>query len=138
MRYYIDTNVLIFYLSNTRDNLSFKVVDILTDCVNTIYVSSVAVQELILLYRIGKMGHLRFKSEADILERIKNLDVEIVFFNEYHFAKYAKLEIVEGHKDMNDHAIIAQAMTEKIALISSDKEFANYTAQGLNFVFNKR
>ncbi|GHT52428.1 hypothetical protein AGMMS49982_12620 [Bacteroidia bacterium] len=138
MRYYIDTNVLIFSLSNNRDDLSSKVVDILSDCVNTIYVSSVAVQELILLYRIGKMGHLRFKSETDILERIKKGDIEIVFFNEYHLAKYANLEIVAGHKDMNDHAIIAQAMSEKIALISSDKEFANYTAQGLNFVFNKR
>ncbi|GHT43672.1 hypothetical protein AGMMS49965_17910 [Bacteroidia bacterium] len=138
MRYYIDTNVLIFSLSNTSDDLSSKVTDILSDCVNTIYVSSVAVQELMLLYRIGKMGNLRFKSEADILERIKKADFEIVFFNEYHFAKYAKLEIVPGHKDMNDHAIIAQAMSDKIALISSDKEFVNYTAQGLNFVFNKR
>ncbi|GHT43677.1 hypothetical protein AGMMS49965_17930 [Bacteroidia bacterium] len=138
MRYYIDTNVLIFYLSKKRDDLSSKVVDILNDCVNTIYVSSVAVQELILLYRIGKMEHLHFKSEADILARIKDLDVEIVFFNEYHLAKYAKLEIVPGHKDMNDHAIIAQAMSDKIALISSDKEFVNYTVQGLNFVFNKR
>ncbi|GAP71393.1 hypothetical protein SAMD00024442_110_1 [Candidatus Symbiothrix dinenymphae] len=84
------------------------------------------------------MKNLRFKSEAAMLDAIKDLRYEIVFFNEYHFAKYTKLEIVEGHKDMNDHAIIAQAMTEKIALISSDKEFANYTAQGLNFVFNKR
>uniref|UniRef100_UPI000702F31E type II toxin-antitoxin system VapC family toxin n=1 Tax=Candidatus Symbiothrix dinenymphae TaxID=467085 RepID=UPI000702F31E len=108
------------------------------DYANTIYISSVAVQELILLYRIGKIKQLHFKSEAEMLAEIKKTYFEIVFFNEYHFAKYAKLEIVEGHKDMNDHAIIAQAMTEKIALISSDKEFANYTAQGLNFVFNKR
>ncbi|GHT43681.1 hypothetical protein AGMMS49965_17950 [Bacteroidia bacterium] len=138
MRYYIDTNVLIFVLSKTKDDLSSKVADILFDCVNTIYVSSIAVQELLLLYRIGKMGHLRFKSEADMLAEIKNSNIEMVFFNEYHFAKYAKLEIVAGHKDMNDHAIIAQAMSDKIALISSDKEFTNYTAQGLNFVFNKR
>jgi PIN domain nuclease of toxin-antitoxin system len=39
---------------------------------------------------------------------------------------------------MNDHAIISQAISDKIALISSDGAFENYTAQGLNFVFNKR
>ncbi|GAP72269.1 hypothetical protein SAMD00024442_280_1 [Candidatus Symbiothrix dinenymphae] len=138
MRYYIDTNVLIFVLSNTRDDLSPKVADILFDLGNTILVSSIAVQELILLYKIGKMKNLRFKSENDILDAIEKTYFEIVFFNKYHLAKYVKLNIMEGHKDMNDHAIIAQAMTEKIALISSDKEFANYTAQGLNFVFNKR
>jgi PIN domain nuclease of toxin-antitoxin system len=138
MRYYIDTNVLIFHLSNNRDDLSSKVADILFDCANTIYISSIAVQELLLLYRIGKIKHLRFKSEADMLEEINKSNFEIVFFNKYHFAKYAELEIVAGHKDMNDHAIISQAMCEKIALISSDREFANYTAQGLDFVFNKR
>ncbi|GHV60995.1 hypothetical protein FACS1894195_0800 [Bacteroidia bacterium] len=138
MRYYIDTNVLVFVLSKTRDDISSKVADILDDFANTIYVSSVAIKELILLYKIGKMKHLHFKSEAAMLDAIKNLGYEVVFFNEYHFAKYAKLEIVAGHKDMNDHAIIAQAMSDKIALISSDIEFSNYTVQGLNFVFNKR
>jgi PIN domain nuclease of toxin-antitoxin system len=138
MRYYIDTNVLIFHLSKNHDDISSKVADLLSDCANTIYVSSIAVQELLLLYRIEKIKHLRFKSEADILDKIKKADFEIVFFNKYHFAKYAELEIVAGHKDMNDHAIISQAMCEKIALISSDREFANYAAQGLDFVFNKR
>ncbi|GHT42429.1 hypothetical protein AGMMS49965_13910 [Bacteroidia bacterium] len=138
MRYYIDTNVLIFALSKKRDDLSSKVFDILFDFGNTILVSSVAIKELLLLYKIGKIEHLHFKSEDDILDAIEKAYFEIVFFNKHHLAKYVKLNIMAGHKDMNDHAIIAQAMSDKIALISSDKEFANYTAQGLNFVFNKR
>ncbi|GHT22330.1 hypothetical protein AGMMS4957_12400 [Bacteroidia bacterium] len=47
MRYYIDTNVLIFVLSKTRDDISSKVADILDDFANTIYVSSVAIKELL-------------------------------------------------------------------------------------------
>ncbi|GHT02127.1 hypothetical protein AGMMS49525_05100 [Bacteroidia bacterium] len=139
MRYYLDTNLLVFILSGKKQNeISPKVFNILTDYANLLYTSSVAVKELILLYRIGKAKPLCFKSEEDILDEIKKSDIKIVFFNEHHFAKYAKLSIVEGHKDMNDHAIISQAISDKIALISSDHEFKNYTDQGLNFVFNKR
>ncbi|OAV63386.1 hypothetical protein Barb6_03775 [Bacteroidales bacterium Barb6] len=39
---------------------------------------------------------------------------------------------------MNDHAIIAQAISDKIPLISSDTKFQYYTGQGLDFIFNKR
>ncbi|GHV64841.1 hypothetical protein FACS1894199_04030 [Bacteroidia bacterium] len=138
MRYYIDTNVLIFVLSKTNDDLSPQIIGLLSDYSNTFYVSSIAVQELLLLYKIGKIEHLRFKSEVDILDKIKKADIKIVFFNEYHFTQYTQLAIVTGHKDMNDHGIISQAISDKIELISSDKEFANYTDQGLNFVFNKR
>ncbi|GHV61521.1 hypothetical protein FACS1894195_2170 [Bacteroidia bacterium] len=138
MRYYIDTNVLIFILSTSKIDISSEIADILSDYSNTIFVSSVAVQELLFLFRIGKVEHLHFKSEADILNEIKKSYIEIIFFNAYHFAEYAKLEMRAGHKDMNDHAIISQAMSDKIALISSDREFENYRSQGLNFVFNKR
>jgi len=33
---------------------------------------------------------------------------------------------------------LSQAISDKISLISSDKEFYNYQKQGLNFIFNKR
>jgi PIN domain nuclease of toxin-antitoxin system len=138
MRYYLDTNILIFILQSSNDDISSKVTNLLSDYANTFYVSSVAVQELILLHRIGKKKHLLYKSEKDMLDEIERSEIKIVFFNEHHFSKYAKLTIIEGHKDMNDHAIISQAISDKMTLISSDGEFENYTTQGLDFVFNKR
>jgi PIN domain nuclease of toxin-antitoxin system len=102
------------------------------------YISSTVVKELILLYRIGKIKSRRFKSEEDILNTIKQSDIQIVFFNEHHLSQYAKLSIAEGHKDMNDHAIIAQAISDKLPLISSDHTFSEYISQGLDFIFNKR
>jgi PIN domain nuclease of toxin-antitoxin system len=126
-------------LSNKKQSdISTPISNLLSDYANILYTSSVAVKELILLHRIGKAKSLPFKSEKDILNEIKKYGIEIVFFNEHHFTKYAKLTIVEGHKDMNDHAIISQAIADKIALISSDNEFKNYTTQGLEFVFNQR
>jgi PIN domain nuclease of toxin-antitoxin system len=128
-----------FILSKKKQSdISSKIASLLSDYANTFYASSVAVKELILLHRIGKIKNQFYKSEEDLLDEITRSEIKIVFFNEHHFSKYTKLKIVEGHKDMNDHAIISQAMSDKIALISSDGEFENYAAQGLNFVFNKR
>ncbi|MDR3268984.1 MAG: PIN domain-containing protein [Tannerella sp.] len=138
MRYYLDTNILIFILQKKYDDLSALVLEILKDYSNLFYTSSVAVKELILLHRIGKVKNRRYKTESKILSELKKSEIEIRFFNERHFSQYAELAIVEGHKDMNDHAIIAQAMSDKIPLISSDQVFKHYISQGLDFVFNKR
>lgn len=63
---------------------------------------------------------------------------KILPYFKQHNQTLAKLEIVARHKDPFDHAIIAQAISEKLILVSSDKKFKEYTEQNLNFVFNKR
>ena len=138
MRYYLDTNILIFALLVDQDNLSQEVSTILDDHSSYLYASSIAVQELLLLFRIDKLKSKRYKSEEDILNGLEKANVEIKFFNQHHFKQYARLSISESHKDMNDHAIIAQAIADKIPLISSDNAFKNYVPQGLTFVFNRR
>ena len=137
-RYYLDTNTLVFILFD-RGELSSSVASIIKDISNYLYTSSVAVQELVLLFRIGKLNsRTTCKTEKDILAEMKGVGIEIVYFNQHHFSTYASLRIVDGHKDMNDHAIIAQAISDKIPVISSDGKFNEYTKQGLKFVFNKR
>ena len=49
----------------------------------------------------------------------------------------SKLAIVEGHNDPSDRLIIAQALTEKIPLISSDTKFPKYKKFGLEFIYNR-
>jgi len=139
MRYYLDTNILIFILQNEKDNIHFDIKEILADYTNTLLVSSIVMQELFLLFRIGKLsGKTSYKNESDYISALKNLNIKIVFFNEHHFSEYSKLQIADSHKDMNDHLIISQAMSDKIPLISSDGKFKEYIPQGLDFVFNKR
>jgi len=48
------------------------------------------------------------------------------------------LPLLPDHKDPTDRIAIAQAITEKIPLISSDRKFHDYRRYGLDFVFNKR
>jgi len=139
MRYYLDTNILIFILSDTNDDINVDVQHIMNDYSNICYASSVAVSELIFLYKNEKLEFLKFKNEEEIIKYLtEKAGIEIVYFNKHHFNVYALLQIARDHKDMNDHAIISQAIADKMALISSDRKFDCYKKQGLNFVFNRR
>jgi len=139
MRYYLDTNVLIFALLQDKCyELSRDVEDILDDYANRFYVSSVAVRELIHAYKTGNIEHKDFKTVKSLFDAMENLDIEIVPMNKYHLLKYAELETVAGHKDPNDHIIISQAISDKIPIISSDRKFKEYVGQGLELVFNRR
>ena len=164
MRYYLDTNILVFILLKEEDEIDNNVASIIHDYSSILYVSSVAVKELLLLFRIGKVRSKIFKSEKDLLSAIQKLNIEIIFFNHHHLNTYAAmqiqasglglcrdsaetselasalaaLQITNAHKDMNDHAIISQAISDKVHVISSDAKFKDYTNQGLKFVFNRR
>ena len=138
MRYYLDTNILLFILLRREDEIDHKIASVINDYSSILYVSSVVVKELLLLYKIGKFKAPLYKSEKDLLSAIQKLHIEIVFFNQHHLNAYTALQIAESHKDMNDHAIISQAISDKISVISSDTKFKDYTNQGLKFIYNKR
>ena len=139
MRYYLDTNVLVFILHNEFENIHYDVKSILENYANSLFVSSVAVQEMILLFRIGKLHYkYAYKSEKDLIEKIEELGIQTIYFTKENNQTYLNLQMSENHKDLNDHLILSQAISDKIPLISSDKEFFNYEKQGLKFIFNKR
>ena len=138
MRYYLDTNVLIFILTQDDDNISRDVRYILKDYSNRFYVSSVVVRELIHAYKTGDIKDSDIKSVKALFDAMEKSDIEIVPMNKYHLLQYAALETASGHKDPNDHIIIAQAISDKIPIISSDRKFKEYVWQGLEFVFNRR
>ncbi|GHT38394.1 hypothetical protein AGMMS49965_01630 [Bacteroidia bacterium] len=138
MRYYLDTNILIFIFLKEYDNIHRDVWKIVEDYSSILYVSAVAVKELIHLYKTGDVKDKDYKTAKDLLAAITDANIEIKPLNRYHLAKYAEIDIVKGHKDPNDHIIIAQAISGKIPLISSDHQFPFYAEQGLSCVFNKR
>ena len=93
-------------------------------------------QELIHAYKTGGVRDTLHKSIKDLFYSIEASGIEIVPVNKHHLLEYTSLEAVEGHKDPNDHIIIAQAISDKIPIISSDRKFKEY--KGLSLVFNKR
>ncbi|OAV67612.1 hypothetical protein Barb6_02283 [Bacteroidales bacterium Barb6] len=102
MRYYLDTNLLVFILSNQKDCISREVADIVFDFSNILYAGSVAVNELILLYKTGKVILSDCNSAKDIIPKIEQSGIEIVYYNPYHLEKYIALDIADSHKEKDD------------------------------------
>jgi PIN domain nuclease of toxin-antitoxin system len=125
-------------LSGSSNDIEAKVINILYDFSNILYTSSIAINELIFLHKSGKIELVNCKSSQDVLNGIRKAGIEIVFYNTYHLKKYLELNLVQNHKDLNDHAIIAQSISDKIPVISCDHNFKLYQKQGLQLVFNKR
>ncbi len=143
MRYYLDTNIFVF-LSYPKgmSELSAEVMDIVTGYTDILLTSTVVVQELIHLYQIGKLP-LRTKSDVTSAEEVlawlhDTLNVTIVPVTEKHLQTYAALPLYSDHRDPNDRIIVAQAITDHVPLISSDRKFTHYVKSGLNFIFNER
>ena len=137
MRYLIDSNVLIDVTSKAY--VSDEIWNILYDYENIIYVSSESVKEFIHWLQSEKVTPKIKISVLDVFDFIENtLGFRVKFVAKEHLRKLATLDKVDGHNDPNDRLIIAQAVTEKIPLISSDRHFYKYEKMGLNFIPNYR
>jgi PIN domain nuclease of toxin-antitoxin system len=140
MRYYLDTNTITFVLFDKQegDNIERSILNILKDYENIFYISSVAMRELVKLFNDGELKSTQCKSYKDLFVLIDELNYEIKPFTKQHVITYAEFTPMNDHKDPNDHMIIAQAISDRIPLISSDRKFRFYEKQGLQLVFNKR
>ena len=141
MRLYLDTNILVFLLDE-RKSLDNDVMGILFDCSNAFYTSTVCVHELIHLFQIGKIAWKKqngkpFEAE-DVLNSLREMSIDVVPVTEKNLAKYAYLPIVKEHRDPFDRLIIAQAISDRATLVSSDLKFQWYGKYGLDFIQNKR
>jgi PIN domain nuclease of toxin-antitoxin system len=137
MRYFIDTNIFLFLCGETHE-VDKKIKALLEDYANTVVMSSESLREIASLIRENRIHIKGMRSYDDVKARVDALDMEIRYVTEAHMKTFFKLLPVHNHSDPVDLMIIAQAITEKIPLISSDKKFPFYTRQGLEFIPNRR
>lgn len=141
MRLYLDTNIL-YFLIQEGGEISNDVRKEIDDYSNSLYTSTVCVQELIHLcqtdkIRIGKKSDI-IKKPTDIFLLLETLEIHLVTVTGKHLGEYATLPLWKDHTDPNDRLIIAQAICDKVCLVSSDHKFKHYEQFGLDFLFNKR
>lgn len=138
MRYYLDTNILVYALT-CKEELSGSVTNLLSDYDNIFYTSSICIMELIHLAQTGKIRpNKNALYNLDKLIDLLNDKVTIVPVEERHLRCMSHLSRITNHNDPCDRIIIAQSISDKIPLISSDLKFEQYRAQGLDLVFNKK
>ena len=139
-RYLLDTNIFTFLATGEADRISDDVAAILEDYDNIFLMSMESVRELIVAYRNGKAISKFFKSPLDVIDSIeRDYRIRIVLPDMEVMRTMARLETnaSEEHNDPSDHVIIAQAITMRLPLISSDRKFPFYRSQGLELIYNK-
>ena len=135
MRYLIDSNVLIDLTA--KSFVDSDVVDILNDLENIIYVSDLSIMELIQwLQSDSVVANKKIK----VLDVFKFIEEELGFQVKYVAKEHLKTMATLNRKtnDPIDRLIISIAITEKIPLISSDRQFPIYVSDGLKLIKNRK
>lgn len=142
MRYYLDTNILEFIRSSRNSGLHYDIAAILSDYSNILLTSNICVAELIHLVQIGKLnrgkGNKGVVTAKDVMDWLDTTGIEIAPVSRLHLRQFAALPFHGDHRDPNDRLVIAQAISDRIPLISSDGNFSDYIEDGLEFIYNER
>ena len=118
MNLLLDTHALIWALEN-HSSLSGKARDAIIDGKNMVFVSSASAWEISIKKAMEKLKAPDNLSEEIKLHRFTRLDIN------FDHAKLAG-ELPDIHKDPFDRMLIAQAMIEKLTLVTSDNLIAKY------------
>ena len=136
MRYLLDTNIFIDMIKD--EDVSEDISELTGDYENIIYVSSESLKEYLHLVQTGKVVPKKELRTLDVFDLIENIfGLQVKYVTKEHLRTFAKLDRIEGHNDPSDRLIIAQALTEKMPVISSDKKFPKYRKMGLELIFNE-
>lgn len=142
MRYYLDTNILVFVILGQDDDISNDVRALLADYENSFLTSILCIQEVVHLMQIGKIempkGTDTRKAAMQAVNSIAEWGVKIVPASMKHIECLANLPLYDDHRDPNDRLIIAQAISDRVPLVSSDRKFSRYGRYGLDFIYNER
>ena len=139
MRYYLDTQTLAQYILQ-RGAEAAAIRLIFEDYGNLFYTSSVCVKELVHLIQAGRIrpaGRNRQYNAYEVIQNIIRAGVEIIPPNVLHLQQMSHLPYFDEHNDPNDRLIIAQAIADRVPLISTDLQFERYIPYGLELIRNR-
>ena len=126
MRLLLDTAVLI-YAVESPERLSKRAVAALENPENVLELSAVSLAEIAIKAALGKLR----LSAATARQAVQDLDLRILPDTADH--AYYLFDLPLHHGDPFDRQIIAQALSEKIAIVTSDERFNLY--KGLRLIW---
>ena len=126
MRLLLDTAVLIFAVE-APDRLSRRAAAALKNLDNVRELSSISLAEIAVKSSLGKLSI----SVPIARQALDHLDVRVLPFTSDH--AFRLFELPAHHRDPFDRQIIAQALSEDIAVVTPDRRFSIY--KGLKLIW---
>lgn len=125
MKFLLDTHALL-WLRGNPERLKAETVRVLADPANAVFVSVVSLWEILVKCRIGKL-------QADIDVLIAGLapasKLQLLAIDQQHLSALKSLPSYPQHRDPFDHLIIAQAISERMTLVTQDRHAPLYSVE---------
>ena len=126
MAYLLDTHTFLWFISGDKQ-LPESVVKKIEDISQPCFISVASFWEIAIKIQIGK---LKLEMSLEELYRFAEINqIEIININEKHLIALLKLSLTRN--DPFDRLIIAQAISEKLIVLTKDKEFKKYKVKQL-------
>jgi len=122
MRALLDTSSFLWFVSGS-DKLSGPANNFISDFNNQLILSSASLWEIAIKISLGKLELLQPYNQF-IPQQLEENDIAILSIELRHLNKLIDLPF--HHRDPFDRLIIAQAITEELAVISPDQIFVKY------------
>lgn len=127
MKYLLDTHTYLWILFEP-ENLSKKVLRIVENSENELYLSVASSWEMIIKFKIGKLN-LRHSPAKIISESLVAIDCKILEITMAH--TFGLLNLPDLHKDPFDRILVCQSNYEKLPIITKDSLITQYKVNAI-------
>ena len=124
MRYLLDSNVLYWYITN-RSRLTRRVERLLDDTGHELFVSTASLWELSIKIAKGKLI-VPNSTILSFYEQVDRLGIAILPITRAHILRTETLP--HHHGDPFDRMIIAQALEDRLTILTADTDIPLYAA----------
>ena len=132
MRCLLDTHVFLWALTAPK-KISVRVVKVIEDPAHELFLSSVSIWEAAIKLHSGRLD-LQGRTAVDLLNEAHKMNVQLISLEPDDAATVGNLT-ESAHFDPFDRMLIWQAIRRKLTLISGDRAFRKFTADGLKLLW---